>query len=334
MPVPALLNQVAGYMAKVEAVYGTAETLTNTTDGIYPYTGEGLPTPPSELEYLFDGDVGRDVSSLLPSLSIAPSGRGRKMDFPVLFKGSGVTYSATVMPPREVDLMLQASGFDRTFATAMHTYTPTAAGTGYKSLTVGHFAQGKSHLSSGCLSDWSFDFNDLGAPVHTFAMQGIGAVPTTLTLPTITYQYPTILWPGASGAVVSIGTWVAPDVKGGSFKLNRNIGNARARITAAGGHLGFVPGAMRPEITLMVEQTALASSPFHAVGGIAPDALREAATPITVSVRIGTAATNRYTVTLTNAQLIAVKPSNDEAVAMYELTFRGTGSNAVSVLFD
>ena len=33
MAVPALLNQVAGYMAKAEAVYGTAETLTNTTDG-------------------------------------------------------------------------------------------------------------------------------------------------------------------------------------------------------------------------------------------------------------------------------------------------------------
>jgi hypothetical protein len=333
MPVPALLNQVAGYMAKVEAVYGTAETLTAGSDGIYPYMGDGLPAAPTELEYLFDGNIGRDVSTLFPALSVAPNGRGRKMDFPVLFKGAGTAYSAIVLPPREVDLLLQASGFDRTYSTT-HTYTPTAAGTTYKSLTVGHYAQGKAHIMAGALADWSFDFNDLGVPTHSFALQGIGAVPTTLSLPTITYQYPTIIPPVAAGAVVSIGSWVAPDVKGGSFKLGRNIGNARARITAAGGHLGFVPGSMRPEITLMVEQTALVGSPFHTTGGIAPDALREAATPITVSVRFGSSATNRYTVTLNNAQLVMAKPAADDAIAMYELTFRGSGSNAVAVLFD
>jgi hypothetical protein len=28
------------------------------------------------------------------------------------------------------------------------------------------------------------------------------------------------------------------------------------------------------------------------------------------------------------------KPAADDAIAMYELTFRGSGSNAVAVLFD
>ena len=334
MPVPALLNQVAGFMAKVEATYGTAETLTNTTDGIFPYLGDGLPTPPTELEYLFDGNIGRNVATLFPTLRTAPNGRGRKADFPVLFKGAGVTYTALVLPPREVDLLLQSAGFDRTFATATHTYTPTAAGTGYKSLTFGHYAQGKAHIMPGALADWSFDFNDLGVPTHTFALQGIGGIPTTLSLPTITYDYTTIVPPVAAGAVVNIGAFVAPIVKGGSFKLNRNLGNARARITTAGGHEGFVPGAMAPEMTLMIEQTALVGSPFHTTGGVAPDALREAATAITVSARFGTASFNRYTVTLNNAQLVSAKPANDDAVAMYELTFRGTGSNAVTVLFD
>jgi len=334
MPVPALLNQVAGYMAKVEAAYGTAEVLTNTTDGVFPYLGDGLPPAPAALEYLFDGNIGRDISTLFPAKSVAPNGRGAKAEFPVLFKGSGVTYTALVLPPREVDLMLQAAGFDRTFATATHTYTPTAAGTGYKSLTFGHYAQGKAHIVAGALADWSFDFNDLGVPTHSFAMQGIGNVPTTLSLPVISYEYGSIIPPVSAGSVVTIGTWAAPIVKGGSFKLNRDLGNARARITEAGGHLGFVPGAMKPEITLMVEQTALVASPYHTTGGIAPNLLREAATPITVSARFGSTTFNRFTVTLNNAQLVDVKPANDDAVAMYELTFRGSGSNAVSVLFD
>lgn len=334
MPVPALLNQVAGYMAKVEAAYGTAEVLTNSTDGIFPYIGEGLPPAPTALEYLFDGSIGRDISTLFPAKSVSPNGRGGKAEFPVLFKGSGVTYTSLILPPREVDLMLQAAGFDRTFSTATHVYTPTAAGTGYKSITFGHYAQGKAHLVAGALADWSFDFNDLGVPTHSFAMQGIGSVPTTLALPVISYEYGSIIPPVAAAAVVTIGTWVAPIVKGGSFKLNRNLGNARARITEAGGHLGFVPGAMKPELTLMVEQTALVASPFHTVGGISPDSLREAATPITVSARFGSTSFNRFTVTLNNAQLVDVKPAADDAVAMYELTFRGTGSNAVAVLFD
>jgi hypothetical protein len=238
------------------------------------------------------------------------------------------------MPPREVDLMLQAAGFDRTFGTATHTYTPTAAGTTYKSLTFGHYAQGKAHVMAGALADWSFDFNDLGVPTHSFALQGIGGLPTTLSLPTITYDYTSVIPPVAAGSVISIGSWVAPIVKGGSFKLNRNLGNARARITDAGGHLGFVPGFMQPELTLMVEQTALVASPFHTTGGIAPDALREAATAITVSARFGTSSFNRFTVTLNNAQLVNAQPAADDAIAMYELTFRGTGSNAVTVLFD
>ena len=334
MPVPALLNQVAGFMAKVEAVYGTAETLTNTADGVFPYLGDGLPPAPTALEYLFDGNIGRDIATLFPVKSVAPNGRGRKAEFPVLFKGAGATYTALVMPPREVDLMLQAAGFDRTFATATHTYTPTAAGTTYKSLTFGHYAQGKAHVMAGALADWSFDFNDLGVPTHSFALQGIGGLPTTLSLPSITYDYTSVIPPVAAGSVISIGSWVAPIVKGGSFKLNRNLGNARARITDAGGHLGFVPGAMQPELTLMVEQTALVASPFHTTGGIAPDALREAATAITVSARFGTASFNRFTVTLNNAQLVNAQPAADDAIAMYELTFRGTGSNAVTVLFD
>ena len=334
MAVPVLLNQVAAYMAKVEAAYGTAETLTAADDGVYPYIGDGLPDPPTELEYLFDGNIGNDVRTLFPTLRTAPNGRGRSQQFKVFFKGPADTYTALVKPPREVDLFLQASGFTPTFSVDEWSYAPTAAGNTYKSLTLGTYAQGKAHVMAGVVGDWGFTFDDLGVAVHTFDFKGIGALPTTLTMPTVTYQNTDVIPPVSAGVVVTIGDWVAPIVKGGSFKSGRNVGNPRARITAAGGHLGFVPGRMMPELSLMVEQTALVSSPFHTTGGLAPDALREAATAIDITLQFGTVSGNRWKVTLTGAQLASIKPANDDAVAMWDLTFKPTGSTAVTVLFD
>jgi hypothetical protein len=285
------------------------------------------------LKYITDGNIGRNIATLFPASRVAPNGRGRGMDFPALFKGSGTAYSGSIKPPREVDLLLQASGFDGTFSTKWD-YAPTAAGTGYKSLSFGYYAQGKAHLLAGALADWAFTFDDISVPQHTFSLQGIASLPSTLTLPSITYQYPTVLPPVAAGAVVNIGSFVAPDVKSGSFALNRSLGNPRSRITAAAGHLGYVPGAMAPELKLMIEQTALQTTPFHNTSGLDPYSLREAATAITVSIQFGTASTNRWKVTLNNAQLVDVSDAADEAVAMWELTFRGTGSNAVTVTFD
>jgi hypothetical protein len=138
----------------------------------------------------------------------------------------------------------------------------------------------------------------------------------------------------SAGVVVTIGDWVAPIVKGGSFKSGRNLGNARARITEAGGHLGFVPGRMVPELNLMVEQTALVGSPFHTTGGLDPDVLREAATAIDITLQFGTVSGNRWKVTLNDAQLASTKPANDDAVAMWDLTFKPTTATAVTVLFD
>lgn len=335
MPLPAILNQVAGYMAAIEAAYGTAETLAGADDGIYPYLGDGLPPAPSELQYLYDGNLGRDVKTLFPTLGTSPNGRGAQTTFPALFKGPGTAYSTSaVMPPNEVHVMLQASGFDAAFTTDHWDYTPTAAGLTYKSITYGHYAQGKAHLIAGGLADWSFTFDGLGVPTHSFAIQGLGALPTTLSLPAITYQSASVIPPVAAGCTVTIGDFVTPVTKGGSFAMNRDLGGARARITASGGHLGFVPGGMRPEITLMIEQSALVSTPFHTSGGLAPDALREAATAIDVSVQFGTTSTNKWKITLNEAQCIKAMPTNDDNVAMWELTFRGTGSSAVAVLFD
>jgi hypothetical protein len=334
MAVPALLNQVAGYMAKLEAAYGTAETLTAGSDGVYPYIGDGLPDPPTELEYLFDGNIGNDVRTLFPTLRAAPNGRGRSQQFKVFFKGAADTYTALIKPPREVDLFLQAAGFTAAFSVDEWLYSPTAAGTTYKSVTLGTYAQGKAHVMAGGLADWGFTFDDLGVPIHTFDFKGIGAVPTTLTLPTITYQNTAVIPPVSAGVVVTIGDWVAPIVKGGSFKSGRDLGNARARITEAGGHLGFVPGRMMPELNLMVEQTALVGTPYHTTGGLDPDVLREAATAIDITLQFGTVSGNRWKVTLNDAQLSSTKPANDDAVAMWDLTFKPTTATAVTVLFD
>lgn len=331
MPAPAITNLTAGYMAKEEVTYGTAIALTAGTDGIFPYLGDGLPDPPTELEHLFDGSLGNSVSSLLPLAATTPKGRRRQQSFPVLFKGAGTAYtSSAVKVGREVDLMLKACGMTPTFTTDHWNYVYGAG----SSLTVGTYAQGLAHIMAGVYADWSYEANGLGAPIHTFALQGIGALPTTLTLPSITYQYTTILPPVAAGSTIVIGSFLVAVAKSVKFKLGRQISGPRQRISDSDGNLGHVALNAVPEMTFMIEQTALQTTPFHNTSGLDVNALLEAATAITVSHKVGSTATNQYTVTLANAQLKKAVPSQEDGVAMWELTFRGTGTTALDVKFD
>lgn len=335
MALPIYHNHVAGYMAMIQATPGTAGTLTNTTDGVYPYLGDGLPPAPFALSYLFDGKMGRSVKSLLQRPMTNPAGKGAETSFPCHFKGAGTAYTSdAVLPPNEVHLMLQASGFDATFSTDKWLYTLTAAGLTYKQLTYGYYMRGKSYLLRDVLADWSYTIDGVSVPVHTFALRGVStANPATLTLPAVTYPYETVLPPVAKGATLTMGDWVAPIGQKGGFTLGRQFGNARARVTEADGHMGWVPTGFDPAMTFTVEETALQTTPFHNSDGLDPDALRQAATGITVSQGMGTTP-NKWSISITNAQCSNVTPASDDAIAMWDLEFKPSSSSVITVTLD
>lgn len=318
MATAARLNQVIGFLAKEEADSGTAETLSNSTDACTPYIGDGDPEAPTAYDYVFDGATGRGSGTLGPQRRTAPAGRFRQGQFQCLPKGLGSAYSASAFPPNEVHRWLKAAGLDATYSaspTPQWTYSPTAFGTAFTTLTVRQFAQGSQFDQTGVLCDFAFETQGLGVPIFTFDWRGIaGSLPSDVTLPALTHQATSVVPPIGPGMVVNIGALATAVVRRAAFRLNRSVDTARVQQNLAGGHAGFVPGGMAPELELEIERPARATYD--------PEAVMAAGTSAAVDLTVGTTQYNRYKLTLPQAQLTAATPSNDGALATINLTFR------------
>ena len=334
MPTAARLNQVIGFLAKEEADYGTAETLSNTADGINPYIGDGDPAPPESYDYVFAGNIGRAAGNLAPQRRTTPNGRFRTGSVQVLPKGFGTAYSAGVTPPREVHRMLKGSGLDATYSaspTPQWTYTPTLHGTTFTSLTLRQFAQGMQFDQAGVLCDWSFETQGLGVPVFTFNWRGVGVLPTDVATPAITIDSPSVIPPVASAIVGNIGAFTTATIRRVAFRLGRNVETARVAQNLAGGHAGFIPGGIAPELELEIERPTLAT--FNAESELA------SATSRAVDVQFGATQYNRWKLSMPQAQLVSVAPGAEGSLATVVLTYRGfastpTTNDALSVLFN
>jgi hypothetical protein len=152
-------------------------------------------------------------------------------------------------------------------------------------------------------------------PIFTFDWRGIaGSLPTDVSLPALTHQATTVVPPIGPGMVANIGALSTAVVRRAAFRLNRSVDTARIQQNLAGGHAGFVPGGMAPELELEIER------PTRAVYDA--ESVMSAGTSAAVDVTIGTTQYNRYKLTLPQAQLIAVAPGNDGALATVTLTYR------------
>jgi hypothetical protein len=321
MSTAAVLNQVIGFLGKEEGTYGVAETLSTTADGMLPFLADGDPAPPEAVEYVFDGNIGRAPGTLAPALRAAPNGRFRTGVFQALFRGRGTAYSATDLPPLEVHRALKAAGFTATYSaspTPQWTYAPTAAGTTFTSLTLRQYAQASIYEQTGVLFNWSFTADGLGVPIHDFNYNGVLALPTDDALPAITYASSGVLPPVASAVVENIGSWTAATIRSVSLQTQRSIDSARPAQNLAGGHAGFTPGGMVPQLTLVVERPARAT--------YNPESIRDAGTVSAVNVQFGTVQYNRWQVAFPQAQLVTATPQNDGPVATVELVFQAHAS--------
>ncbi len=315
------LNQVYGVLAKEESVYGTAVSLSNTTDGCNPYV-DSLPDAPTELEFEFDGNIGQSAGTLAPQKSTTPAGMFRQWPFKALFKGIGSAYtSSAVIPPYEVHRFLKAAGFDATFVTNKWEYTPTAAGTGYTSLTVEEYAQGEKWAMAGSVFDWSYEAGNLGVPMHTFSGKALPSLPSDSALPAVTVLNPSGIPPVAQALVHNIGLFAAAKIKSHSFKLQRQL-FARVRQDASGGHLGFVPGRMEPIIEIEIEKEALVGGAFHTSAGLDADAIRRAATSVSFSMLYAGSTGNNWRIDFAQCQVKKVQHAADNTIATFKLTLK------------
>lgn len=332
MAQPAKLLHVIGLLAKEEATYGTAVSLTTTADGVQLQYTDRNTGAVMNYKYAFDGDLGPSVSALGQSPNVSPSGLSIEGPLPTRARPAGVAYSATVLP--SIHRFLKASGFDATVTTTVGSekwvYTPTPALNAFTSLTLGLYSRGELATVPGGIMNPSFDFSNPAPPTWSFDTRAIGVLPSDAAPPAITYPNITVQPPLSQGVSVVIGSFVTPVVLSGSFAMNRNIDNPRVAVSAAGAHQGFVPGDRKPTVKLVVEATALVGAPYHTSAGLDPYRLRDSANQFAFSIQFGSAQYFRWKLAMAQAQLVDAVLQGNGPTATVELTIQGNNSTPSS----
>lgn len=336
MGYPAKLLNTKALLAKLEATYGTAVSVTATADGQLLALGDrtqAIVVP----QWAYDGAVGPAPGNLGMLKRVAAVGRSATITVPMRAKGAAATYAATVLP--NIHTMLKICGMDSTLATGTYTYTPTPDSITYSSATMEAYARGQKWTSRGVIGSFSIDAPNPGIPLWTFDCRGIldtavaDAAVVAPTYPTLTTAEPI-----ATGVTLSIGSFVAPVVKSFSFKQNRAIENPRLNLTAADAHEGFVPAGYEPEFRVVVESTALTYP--NSTSGFDPYKARLNGEAFALALTVGSTALNRWKLNMAQAQLAEFTENGEGPVATTELVFRPYNSSpivqndAFTVVFD
>ena len=310
-----------GSLAKIEAVYGVAETLAIATDFLL-----FVERPDVEDAYLHDGTrVGRHPGTSGRPRRVAPS--GKEGGFSGMWEGvgAGAVYSATVFPVNHVlkqILGLQAA-VDITGGSEKWTYTPESDG--FSSATVRvHSAQEQADLVGAYGESLSISAEGPVIPTWEGRFRGIqDPIPVDLALPTIVY--PTELLPAkAVNISLSANAVTTLILRGFTFNYEREL-TPRADDNSTGvttAHKGFTPGSRTATLELIVE--AIALSTFN------PYALWDGSTEMIVSFGVGATQYNKWTFAANQSILTDVDKGDDGATATWILSFElGTSGYAL-----
>jgi hypothetical protein len=342
MGAPAKLLHIIGLLAKEESTYGTPVSLTTTADGVQLQYKDHKVAAPITIDYAFDGNIGPSVSNLGQTAHVPQAGRSAKGDLPFRTRPAGVAYSSSIVPAGH--RLIKGSGFDATVTTGVGTekwtYTPSAPGVVGTSLTLGLYTRGELWSVAGAVGSLKFDAPDPAPPIWTWGMMGIlPNLPTDASAPSITYPLQTIQPLLASSIVLTLGNLSANAVvMSSSFDMQSTY---TPRVAQSGGaaHLGFVMEDRKPIMKVVLEATALTTTPFTSASAFDPYNLRESGTTIAASLVFGSVQYFRQKINFPQCQVIDAVPQNNGSIATVELTlaaFNSTASSAddVNIVFD
>ena len=328
MPVPVRPAQRFGLLAKEEAVYGVAETLSNTLDACEVYIGDGEPPEPDGMDFIYDGNgPGRIADTGAPRLATAPAGASRQVPFKTMVKGRGAAYSASLTPPNAIHRWLKASGYDATYngGAGTWTYTPTALNYTATSLTVRRFAQERQFDDIGVIASFNYSTssqNPLGLLIADFSdAKGIASLPADLTIPTLTHgQFGTAPLV-VSGMTIIVNGLAALPIRSLSYKQNRKISGPRPQTNIAGGNAGYIHDGSMPMVEIEMERVALAT--------FDPETMRNAGTVFALQWAFNVSvAANRFRHYMAQAQIMDVKNGQVDGMATCTITVRPHASTS------
>lgn len=322
---------IYGMEAQIEPSYGGAVTFAPATDAV-------LLAEPSVMEvgYLHAGDraMATGTAGTLPQA--APSGRKTEFPFKVECRGLGVLYANTLAAsPRDLHFALRASGLAATFSGGVGsekwTYAPESDT--FESLALRLFARGQQYDLTSAYVDFGFSFETPGFCIFDFNAKGKIGVPVDAAIPG-TLGYLTPLPPKTQSVAFTFNAIASTNfkVRRAEFQLGRAIVD-RNDGNDATGYAGVGAGRRSPTLTVQIEALPLAT--------LNPWTLRDAATQFALSFQVGTTQYNRmkFLTPGSTAQLVDVKESEDDPVALWDLTFKlpcstGAANDDFNIVFD
>ncbi len=301
-----------GSLAKVEAVYGVAETLALATDFLL-----FVERPDVEDAYIHDGSrVGRHPGTSGRPRRVAPSGKEGGFSGMWEGTGAGVAYTAAILPVNHVlmEILGMEAAIDLTVSSEKVTYTPESEGLDSATVRV-HSAQEQTDLVGAYGESLSISAEGPVIPTWEARIRGIqDPIPVDLALPVIVY--PTERLPAKAVNIgLSANAVTTLILRGFTFNYEREL-TPRADDNSTGvttAHKGFTPGGRTATLELIVEAIALAT--------FDPYSLWDGSTEMVVSFGVGATQYNKWTFAANQSILTDVDKGDDGATATWILSF-------------
>jgi hypothetical protein len=328
-------TEAGGLLAKVETTYGT-DAAPAATDAIRYIK----PAPEMAIRYGFDGSRMGQNGGFGPVLRLAPNARNSTLSIRCEGKGKGAAYTSSAVEVPDVHRLLRSCGLDATVSTAGGSekwdFTPTATTTAPGSTTIWGYSAGELWKHTGCYGNVKISSEGTGIPVWQFDMAGImSAVVTDIALPALTYTAGTVLPPPATGITFVLGNLTAAKVRSFTFDLGRTFDQPRLDLNSSAGHAGFSPGPRDPSLEVVIEATALTTTPFHATSAIDPyQIVTGGISGLACSLVVGSTQYNRWKLVFAQTQVMVSERLFENNASLYRLVIKpyATSEQAVDDL--
>lgn len=323
--IPAKVLHLLALLGKEEATYGTAIGLTASVDGLQMQFDKDDPAVVFAPKYVNDGDIGPSISSLGQLSRVAPTGLYYEGTIPALMRLPIAAYSASVIPG--LHRLIKMAGFDAavtvTTASEKWVYTPTGGAIQATSLTLAGYERGEIVTLAGALGNLQISGKDGKPPKWSFPTKAIGGFPSDSAALPAGLVYPNQAnAPLINTAVTFVfGSFSANAIlKSWDFDFGRKYDNVRMNLATANPHGGFVPSGRKPIFKLVIEASALVTTPYHTAAGVDPYKLWDVATELgVVSVRVGSVQYNKYTIAMNQAQVTNIVRAGEGPTATIEI---------------
>ena len=305
-------------LAKLEASYNAGGSVSPSTDGILL-----AELPQFQPSYANDGGRPAPPATYGTQKRAKPSGRFGSFTAKLEPRGVGSAISSSNLPA--FNALLRASGFDLTVdatpGSEKATYAPAGPASALASLVAEGYTRAQKWPLQAGYADFSASADGDTIPMFEFAIQALLGLPTDVALPAVTYTSQEAVDPPKSvgAGLLTLGNATGLILRKWGLKMGRQIGGRVNQNTAAG-HAGFTPGRHTPTLSLTVEATARAGSPYTATSTLEPDLLYENATSLAWAIQWGATQYNKFKLYGPAAQIMAApKDANDGATALWEL---------------